>query len=883
MSTSTRAMLDRLLRYTSSKIDNRFQCGTSVAHSFSVNISSDKGILSSEIVSDVDLERSLEYYFNLMKNGKIIHRSGWSSTPTYSIELDSDGDYVIQGHIRYDEQNIWKKSETLVYKYVEPEKYSEKDFRVLLTNENSELSCEIVGKKHPNQQYCFYLLKYGVVLEKTPWQNSPSLKWNAMQLEPGTYVAQAFVRESGQRVNTFSNPIFIMNSAFEKSVERYFSETGNIDFEMPKVPESHYPFSKFLIHSTREKDIASELNFTPPSFHYTNFSNKGTGKHVHILHDSIIQNFENKKFIFSGTAKHGGQFIFGSEDIQNIDPHDLTDSIGNHSLVIINEDGGVEIHNDLFGIHHHYYFENEDEFLVTNNLFLLMDYASKNNLKMEIDWGQLATDFCFIHVQPFHQNFSSSMNIHGLKQQKANEFIVISDRITFNETKLDQLFNEIHAYKTEDYQNYIELAAAEIVENIQVVYDHPRFKDIMVDLSGGFDSRSVFAAITNISDTENKITLNCRHSELVPNDLIIASELNVGYQFPWNNSPRTKSWHPPSSIYGYQFGAYFSHRVSIGFRKYPKNHIRLNGMYGEVTARPYYPRKMIRENKSYATVAEFIEGYFQKVSPFALLSNGTFGLGGLKNIFAKELESNPGRSPLEKFDLHYLFFRAGLHCGDTWRNYIKGPEWGPLQSEKLFVAKYGSFEHHTLPKVQIDLIKQLNRDLLEIPFGDEQDNLDFSEIEKKELKSIIPVREATSNKDILKKWKKNEEDKKHNSEWVKYELSDWKSKEDLPLRPRYMMRWEGMRSLLQINQTPTRGYDPVYEEKINPAIIYEEKEMLSYLYHHSDPIFRKEVVIPLMTYIDSNKPERRNIQLKNKLISACSFIKFLKSSHLETE
>ena len=827
-----------------------------MSESFSVAISHDGLLLSSEIVLEVDFTTPPEYYFNLIKNGKIIHRSGWSKINAYSIELEADGDYCIQGHIRYDDKNIWKRSDVFPYKGIEPERYLHTDFQARLEQVGFELSYETYGKVNSNQQYCFYLLKYGKVLEKTSWQENPSFIWNTEQFGPGTYVVQAFIKEFEQRINIFSNPVFIAGNEFSKEIETNLSESQNLDFELPKVPESHYPFSKFLIHISKKKHMDTKLNSTPPSFNYSNFSNKDTGKQVHILHDSIIQNFENKKFIFSGTAKHEGRFIFGSDDVKNTDPHDLIDSIGNHSLVIINEDGVVEIHNDLFGIHHHYYFESEDGFIITNNLFLLMDYTSQNNIKMEMNWEQLATDFCFIHVQPFHQNFSSSMNIHGLKQQKADESIVISNNINFNKTKLEELFNEAHAYKAGDYQNYIELAAAEIVENIQVVYEHPKFKEIMVDLSGGLDSRSVFAAITNIPDTKNKITLNCRHSELVPNDLIIASELNVSYQYPWNNSVRTKSWHPPSSIYGYQFGTYFSHRISIGFRKYPKHHIRLNGMYGEVTARPYYPRKMIRDHESFATVAEFIEHYFQKISQFSLLSNGTFGLGGLKNIFADELESNPGRSPLEKFDLHYLFFRAGLHCGDTWRNYIKGPEWGPLQSEKLFVAKYGSFEHNTLPKVQIDLIKQLNRNLLEIPFGDEQDNLDYSEIERKEIKSISSVRETTSTKYILEKWKKNEEDKKLNIEWVKYELSDWKSKEDLPLR-----------------------YDPVYEEKINPAIIYEEKEMLSYLYHHSGTVFRKEVILPLMTYIDSKEPNRPDAQLKNKLISACSFVKFLQLSN----
>ena len=314
-------------------------------------------------------------------------------------------------------------------------------------------------------------------------------------------------------------------------------------------------------------------------------------------------------------------------------------------------------------------------------------------------------------------------------------------------------------------------------------------------------------------------------------------------------------WHPQSSIYAYQYGVYFSHRKSVGFRKYPKNHIRMNGMYGEVTGRPYYPRKMIRNKEEYANVSDFIDGYFKKISQFCLLSSGKYGVNAIKNIFTEELKSIPGRSPLEKFDLHYLFFRAGLHCSETWRNYIKGPEWGPLQSEKLFVAKYASFEKQHLPKVQIDLIKKLNNQILTIPFGSDQDNIDYSEIENQEPLHISSIGHSLLNKNMIEKWNKNEEAKKSNCEKIDYKLQDWKSKEDLPLL-----------------------INPQYDEEKSSPIHYEEKEMLRFVSKNTDKLFTEEVILPLLTYVDSNDLTARDIQLKNKLISTCAMIKFVELS-----
>ena len=822
--------------------------------SFSVGISCDGDWLHSKIVLKSELEVQTNYFFNILKDDVIIHRSGWTAGNTYSFRLKEHGEYKLQGHIRYEGKNMWKRSDSIMF-YERPIKYTQKDFKVTLEKKESKLVCEIIGVQNPNQQYCFYLLRYGVVIEKTTWKESQFFHWNIEALDSGTYVVQGFIKHKNQRVNTFSNPIFVINRKFENDMEQYMSDSVVSEFKMPNVPESHYPFSKFLIHMTEKSEVKSELLLSPSSFHYTKISGEERKNNFHILHDSPINNFGDEKFIFSGTAKCKGNFVFGTDDVDHINPHDIIDSIGNHSLVIIDSKGEIKIHNDLFGIQHHYYLKNGDEMIISNNLFLLMDYASSNKMKMELNWEKLASSFCFIHVQPFHQNFSTTMDIYGLNQQKSNEFIELSNTVNFSKSRLNEILIEAHSFETKDYDEYINSAAEEIVENIKIIYNHPRFKEIMLDLSGGLDSRTVFAAITNIPDVMNKITLNCRHSELVPNDLAIASELNVKYNYPWNNSHRTYSWHPPSSIYAYQFGAYYSHRTSIGFRKYPKHHIRLNGMYGEVTARPYYPRKMIRNLESYEDIPEFVEGYFKKISQFSLLSNGTFGIESVQRFFAEELEDNPGRSPLEKFDLHYLFFRAGLHCSETWRTYIKGAEWGPLQSEKLFIAKYGTFEHNVLPKVQIDLIRCLNAGLLETPFGGEQDNLDYSELRKDKLNPVDLSNDSFSNIDLLEKWKINEQEKKNNYEWVDYELRDWKSENDLPLL-----------------------FNPKHDKSSTEDKIYDEKEMLCYLYKNSTPIFREKVIIPLMTYVNSKELGRRDISLKNKLITACMFTKFLQLS-----
>ena len=81
---------------------------------------------------------------------------------------------------------------------------------------------------------------------------------------------------------------------------------------------------------TERQDIGSELLLSSPSFHYTKLSWGDFKNNFHILHDSPINDFGDEKFIFSGTAKCNGDFVFGADDVQHLNPHVIVDTIGNH-------------------------------------------------------------------------------------------------------------------------------------------------------------------------------------------------------------------------------------------------------------------------------------------------------------------------------------------------------------------------------------------------------------------------------------------------------------------------------------------------------------------------------------------------------------------------
>ena len=118
--------------------------------SFSVGISRDGDWLHSKIVLKSELEVQTNYFFNILKDDVIIHRSGWTAGNTYSFRLKEHGEYKLQGHIRYEGKNMWKRSDSIMF-YERPIKYTQKDFKVTLEKKESKLVCEIIGVQNPNQ------------------------------------------------------------------------------------------------------------------------------------------------------------------------------------------------------------------------------------------------------------------------------------------------------------------------------------------------------------------------------------------------------------------------------------------------------------------------------------------------------------------------------------------------------------------------------------------------------------------------------------------------------------------------------------------------------------------------------------------------------------
>ncbi|WGV19204.1 hypothetical protein QIY50_17540 [Pseudomonas putida] len=56
-----------------------------------------------------------QFYFYLMRDGVTVHRSGWTSEPSFSKTLEEPGSYYIQAHLKRDDTNTLKRSGSIFF------------------------------------------------------------------------------------------------------------------------------------------------------------------------------------------------------------------------------------------------------------------------------------------------------------------------------------------------------------------------------------------------------------------------------------------------------------------------------------------------------------------------------------------------------------------------------------------------------------------------------------------------------------------------------------------------------------------------------------------------------------------------------------------------
>lgn len=309
-------------------------------------------------------------------------------------------------------------------------------------------------------------------------------------------------------------------------------------------------------------------------------------------------------YAFGGRAFHRktSQLVIGSRDVERfeVEAASIRGDCGEFHLVEINKDT-VRFSADYFGLQSIYYYDNQGLQVIATSYHLLLLLLRLMNAELEIDVDkslQMLTDRnVFGSGTAIEMRHCRVNNIEEcIELSSSGLHVIVDDELS------RQLYDSAIEYDHETYRSLIIEARDEIVDNLKMIFEYDGFDEVIVDLSGGLDSRVIYGACTALpqSIVRKKIRINTQFGPS-PNarqggDLEFAALVNSVYNYAlWDDFDESNTKYidisgRPSSRLFYAnkisrlFGSHknFNHVVPKFSDFYALNTVRLSGFVGEV-------------------------------------------------------------------------------------------------------------------------------------------------------------------------------------------------------------------------------------------------------------------------------------------------------------
>lgn len=588
---------------------------------------------------------------------------------------------------------------------------------------DSTIYCTIETAKQPDDQFYFYLMKDGAIVHRSDWTSETNFSKSLE--EPGSYYVQAHLKRDDTNILKRSGSIFFKTPSCSSELRARWSEETSLEINEPNLYRLTEPFSSFLIHYTDSKQ-------SPPILSTEVDTNLKKTQNLELANGSLkLYQFSKPLdsrsiMLFSGTAICKSRFIFGEADVtDDLAAEDFNSSVGNFTM-ISQRGERVSIHTDYFGFSKIYYYNQEGNTFLSNSYHLLLKALKAAKVKLKIDYDIALSKLNFVGLQPFYQNFSRRMDVKDVICLPIDKYIYFDNEgMHVTDKPIACTLHDGRDISNEEYLALLESARKEIISNLDLVAKNPKFEKIIVDVSGGMDSRLVFSAVTNLPEHRERIVINSQDTRGAPDELNVALAINSKYGYKYDDTIETVYMPPPKTLYenisSYYLGTYYSFNYSNLKTERPGT-IRITGFGGEIVARPYFARLHFNSELDTDHVNIFADRYFERFGYLSLFGANSEIHASNKKVFSDELKLLPGFNALEKFDLHYLYYRNGLHCSDSLRADISGPEFAILQSKSAFELKKRCFSKHKSVKLQLDLMNTLNPFLAQYPYESDMDN-----------------------------------------------------------------------------------------------------------------------------------------------------------------
>ena len=614
------------------------------------------------------------------------------------------------------------------------------DYDVLLNQRENVLEAKIISDTERNDQFFFYLIKDGRVIANSGWILESKYQWKVE--ETGVYCTQGYIKRNGYKSIRKSLPVYWSTTADRKEYEEFLYGEMIEEKELPYY-EAEKPYCDFaVVTMNKEVELGSPFFKKGETKLSVVHEWENTEKRMLVITNGVPYEVKNRKLIFSGECIVQEKFVSGERDrdivIKNSEK--LCEAIGTFTALEFSE-GECEVFTDYFGFGRLFYIQKDDTAIVSNRYDLILRIMRKMGIMRELHVDKIKVLLSTVSVQFLQQNIIREMNVRGIMQLLPEEKIEFNNGNWIkNKSTLGNDIAEFEIFHMCNYKRNLNDIAYEIKKNVGVIIKDNRFKNIIADLTGGLDSRVIYAALTNFPGISNRVRINTQDTP-GSRDLELATKINNLYKIPWDSL--VEEWQEKEvdkinekqrSVFLGTYYAYGRNNKEI----LQSDLIRFSGGGGDFIARPYYSRKYFDTLASRLKDEERFIKYIENDYSANLIVDGK-DFKEFETLIVNELKSNPigYMTTLEKFNYLYFAYRNGFHFHNILGCKLNIPFFMPILSKRLYILNLQTHNLFKSVRLQIDVIETLNPLLNCIPFDGKTDEEDRKK--KKAEENLNPI------------------------------------------------------------------------------------------------------------------------------------------------
>lgn len=675
--------------------------------------------------------------------------------------------YAISGRYQERLDDIIKRSCDKIRSFVTQK---ELDFDVLLHGQENILEAEIVANIEPGDQFFFYLIRDGRVVVNSGWMSQNKYQW--VVKETGVYCVQGYIKRNGYKSIRKSLPIYWTTEDDKKKYEDFLQGEIGEARELPYY-DAEEPYCDFAVVTMSKKadwnDSVLKIDGTKLRIIH---QSECDDMKMQVITNGVPCETEKGYLLFSGECIIGESYISGEQDKKVLVKYSekLPDAIGTFTALEVSG-GACKIFTDYFGFGRIFYMQAEDIAIVSNRYDLILRIMRNMEAKRELYVDKVKVLLSTVSVQILQQNIVREMNIRGIMQLLPEESMEWSDgKWTKGRSSLGKNIAELPIFHMCNYKKNLCTVAEEIKKNVGILLKDERFENIITDLTGGLDSRVVYAALTNFRGTHDKVRINAQDTP-GSKDLEIAMKINGMYKFSWDDLK--EEWEEidagdinekQRSVFVGTYYAYGRNNREIRSAK----RIRLSGGGGDFIARPLYSRKYFETLAGKLKNEERFMQYIESDYAANLIIDGS-DFRAFNDMLANELKSNPMdyMTTLEKFNYLYFAYRNGFHFHNIFAQKCNIPLFMPILSKQLYILNLQTHNLFQSVRLQIDVIETLNPLLACIPFDGKTDEEDRKKKKAEEYLNPIYSFEEMELCTDYEKWQSSQMKKAENREVIR--------------------------------------------------------------------------------------------------------------------